>query len=49
LENVAVNRGDNIRMDLEGIGCEVMYWIQLSQNTDDWQDLINTVMNPQPT
>jgi hypothetical protein len=32
-------------MDLREIGCEVMDWIELAQDTDRWRALMNTVMN----
>jgi ribosome biogenesis protein Nip4 len=36
---------DNIRMYLREIGCEVVDWIHLAQDTDQWWALVNTVMN----
>jgi hypothetical protein len=36
---------DNIRMDLTGIGWEVLNWIHLAQDVDQWRILVNTVMN----
>jgi hypothetical protein len=36
---------DNIRMDLREIVCEGVYWIHLAQDRDQWQALVNTVMN----
>jgi hypothetical protein len=36
---------DNIKMDLEEIGCDGMDWIDLAQDRDQWRDLVNTVMN----
>jgi hypothetical protein len=30
---------DNIKMDLREIGCDVMYWIDLAQNMDQWRAL----------
>jgi hypothetical protein len=32
-------------MDLRDIGCNVMDWIELSQDRDQWRALANTVMN----
>ena len=36
---------DNIKMDLQEVGCEGMNWIDLTQNRDRWQALLNAVMN----
>jgi hypothetical protein len=36
---------DNIRMDLKATGCEGVHRIQLTQDTDQWRLLVNTVMN----
>ena len=36
---------DNIKMDLQEVGCEIMDWIELVQDTDNWRGLPNTVMN----
>jgi hypothetical protein len=36
---------DNIRMDLREIWCEVVDWMNLSQDRDQWRSLMNTVMN----
>jgi hypothetical protein len=38
---------DNIRLDLREIGWEGMDWMHLAQNRDQWQALVNTVMNVQ--
>jgi hypothetical protein len=35
----------NIRMDLKEIGWEAVDWINLAQDWDQWQDLVNAVMN----
>jgi hypothetical protein len=36
---------DKIKMDLREIGCDVMDWIDLAQDRDQWRALVNTVMN----
>ena len=36
---------DNIKMDLQEEGCEVIYWIDGAQDRDGWQDLVNAVMH----
>jgi hypothetical protein len=36
---------DDVRMDLREVGLEVVEWICLAQDTDQWQALVKTVMN----
>ena len=36
---------DNIRMDLQEVGCGYMYWIGLAQDRDRWWTLVSAVMN----
>jgi len=36
---------DNIKMDLQEVGCGSMDWIELAENRDRWQALVNVVMN----
>ena len=37
-------REDNIKMDLQEMGCGGMDWINLAQNRDRWQALVNALM-----
>ena len=38
---------DNIRMDLQEVGCGYMDWIGLTQDRDGWRTLVCAVMNLQ--
>jgi len=35
---------DNIRADLQEVGCGYMDWIGLAQNRDGWRRLVSAVM-----
>ena len=35
---------DNIRMDLQKVGCAYMDWIGLAQDRDMWRTLVSAVM-----
>ena len=36
---------ENIRMDLQEVGCGYMDWIGLDQDRDRWRTLVSAVMN----
>jgi hypothetical protein len=36
---------DNIKMDLQAVGCGGTDWIDVAQDRDRWQELVNVVMN----
>ena len=38
-------RVDNIRMNLQLVGCGYMNWIGLAQDRDRWRTLVSAVMN----
>ena len=36
---------NNIRMDLQEVGCRYMDWIGLAQDRDRWRTFVSAVMN----
>ena len=36
---------DNIKMELQEVGCPCMYWIGLAEGRDSWRAPVNGLMN----
>jgi hypothetical protein len=36
---------DNVKINLQEVGCGVMDWVDLAQDQGKWQALVNMVMN----
>jgi len=45
LERPRLKWVDNIRMDLQEVGCVYMDWIGLAQDRDRWRTLVSAVIN----
>jgi hypothetical protein len=45
LERLRCRWEDNIKMDLQEVGCGGMDWIELTQDRYSWRELVNAVMN----
>jgi hypothetical protein len=45
LERIRRRWEDNIKMDLQVVGCGGMDWIELAQVRDWWRALVSAVMN----
>ena len=43
--DLGVDGLDNIRMDLQEVGCGYVDWIGLAQDRDRWRKLVSAVMN----
>ena len=44
LEKPRLRWGDNIKVDLQKVGCGGMDWIELAQDRDRWRALVSAVM-----
>jgi hypothetical protein len=45
LEDPGVRWEDNIKTDLQEVGCGDMDWIELAHDKDRWRALVNSVIN----
>jgi hypothetical protein len=37
---------DNIKMDIREIGWDIVDWMDMAQDRDQWRALVNTVLTP---
>ena len=44
-DDLEVDGVENIRMDLQEVGCGYIDWIGLAQDRDRWRTLVSAVMN----
>jgi hypothetical protein len=45
LERLRHRWEDNIKIDLQVVGCEGKDWMELAEDKNMWQALVNAVMN----
>jgi hypothetical protein len=45
LERPRLRWENNIKMDLQEVGCGDVEWIEMAQDRDRWWALVNVVMN----